>query len=207
MADDLADAIADIREQEALDIAKQMLDEGVDPAKLLEGCKEAMEIVGKRFEEGEYFLPELIISGEIFSKISGMAKPLLTHEIKTEKLGTIVLGTVVGDVHDLGKNIVTFMLEIAGVEVIDLGVDVPPEKFVEAIRENQPKVVGLSGLLTLAYDAMKETVEAIEAAGLREQVKIIIGGASIDERVRKHTGADVYGGDAMEAVSLVKSFL
>lgn len=207
MVEQLQDAIANMREEEALETAKKMLDGGVDPIAVLQACRDALETVGKRFEAGEYFLPELIISGEMFSQISALAKPLLKTDENREFIGKVLIGTVEGDVHDLGKNIVTFMLEVNGLEVLDLGVDVPADRFVEAIREFKPSVVGLSGLLTLAYDAMKVTVEAIGAAGLRDGIVIIVGGASIDERVREYTGADHYGPDALAAVSLAKNHI
>jgi 5-methyltetrahydrofolate--homocysteine methyltransferase len=114
----------------------------------------------------------------------------------------VLIGTVAGDLHDIGKNIVAFMLEVGGFEVMDLGIDVPPKKFIEAVRSFQPQVVGLSGFLTLAFDAMKELIAAIEQEGLRDKVKIMIGGGQIDDQVRKHTGADAYGKDAMTAVKL-----
>jgi methanogenic corrinoid protein MtbC1 len=121
--------------------------------------------------------------------------------------GKVVIGTVEGDIHDIGKNIVTFMLDVNGFEVLDLGVDVPAQKFVEAIRDFQPQVVGLSGFLTLAFEVMKETVEAINTAGLRNEVKIMIGGGQVNEEIRKYAGADAYGKDAMAAVNLAKQWI
>ena len=117
------------------------------------------------------------------------------------------MGTVEGDIHDIGKNIVTFMLDVNGFDVLDLGVDVSSQKYVEAIRDFQPQVVGLSGFLTLAFDTMKETIEAIQAAGLRDQVKIMVGGGQMDDQVRAYTGADAYGRDAMAAVKLAKDWI
>jgi len=163
-----------------------------------------MEIVGKRFEEGTYFIPDLVYSGEILKAISEMVKPKVTKEAESKRLGKVILGTVKGDIHDIGKNIVTFMLDLNGFEVLDLGVDVPAERFIEKIREARASVVGLSGFLTIAFDSMKETIDAIEKAGLRNKVKIIIGGGNMNEDIRKYVRADAYGVDAMAAVSFAK---
>ena len=204
----LAKQIADMQEEEAVKLAREMLDSGYDPVELLRHCREAMELVGKRYEEGEYFLPELMLAGEMLKAIGDMAKPLIKQDTSSSKIaGTVVLGTVEGDLHDIGKNIVTFMLEINGFRVIDLGIDVPIATFVESIKEHQPQVVGLSGFLTLAFDAMKKTVGAIEDAGLRKNIKIMIGGGQMDETIRNYTGADAFGLNAMEAVSLCKRWV
>jgi len=185
-----------------------MLDSGYDPIKLLGHCREAMEIVGKRYEQGEYFLPELMLAGEMLKAIGDMAKPLIQEDTSGRKTaGTVIIGTVQGDLHDIGKNIVTFMLEINGFKVIDLGIDVPIANFVDSIQQHKPQVVGLSGFLTLAFDAMKKTIEAIKEAGLRENIKIMIGGGQVDETVKNYTGADAFGLNAMDAVSLCKRWV
>jgi 5-methyltetrahydrofolate--homocysteine methyltransferase len=209
MSNELVDAMTHMREQEAIDLAKKMLDNGQDPLKILELCREALEIVGKRFEEGKYFLPELIMAGEMLKEISTIAKPYIKQETneKAEAIGKVVMGSVKGDIHDIGKDIVTFMLDINGFEVHDLGVDVAAEKFVDAIKEVQPGVVGMSALLTTAFESMKNTVEVIKDAGLRDQVKIMIGGGAVDEKVREYAGADAYGPDAVAAVSLSKKWI
>jgi len=206
MSHELVEAMAGMKEKEALDLAKKMLDGGEDPLKVLDFCREAVEVVGKRFEEGKYFLPELMLAGEMLRQISEMAKPLIQTEQKVERSGKVVIGTVEGDIHDIGKDIVTFLLDVNGFEVHDLGVDVPRQKFVDAIKEVQPQVVGMSGLLTLAYDAMKNTVAAIAEAGLRDQVKIMIGGGGMSDEVRQYAGADAFGADAMAAVNLSKKW-
>ncbi len=207
MAGDLVKAMSDLKEEEALQIARERLDRGDDAMKILEDGRSAMEIVGKRFASGEYFIPDLIYSGEILKQISEMVKPKLTKAAQSQKLGTFILGTVAGDIHDIGKDIVGFMIDISGFEVIDLGVDVPAQKFVEKLKETKAPIMGLSGFLTLAFDAMKDTVEAIKEAGLRDNVKIMIGGGQIDEEVRKYTGADAYGKDAMAGVALAKEWI
>lgn len=206
----LIEHIVEMQEDEALSLAKEMLDSGYDPLELLAHCRDAMEEVGRRFETQEYFLPELMMAGDLLTQVGDMAKPLIIQRSGGEgvaSLGTVVLGTVAGDLHDIGKDIVVFMLEINGFKVVDLGIDVPVSSFVSAIQEHQPKVVGLSGFLTLAFDSMKETVEAIEQADLRNQLKIMIGGGQVDEAVRKRTGADAYGLNAMEAVSLCRDWM
>jgi len=166
-----------------------------------------MEIIGERFSGGTYFLPELIFSAEIFKEITEIVKPKLEEEVQTERLGKCIIGTVAGDIHDIGKDIVVFMLDVSGFEVYDLGVDVPPQNFIDKIKETNAPIVGLSGFLTLAFDAMKETVETIKEAGLRNKVKIMIGGGQIDDQIVKYTGADAYGRDAMAGVSLAKTWL
>ncbi len=207
MSKELVEAIADMREDDAIKMAQEDLDGGGDPNQVLEDCRLAMEIVGKRFESNEYFLPELILAGEILGKIAAITKPKLAASAPVQKLGTVVIGTVQGDIHDIGKDIVTFMLDVNGFEVHDLGVDVPPAKFIEAINQYKPSVVGLSGFLTLSYDSMKATVKAISDAGLRDKVKIIIGGGQINDTIKEYTKADAYGKDAMAAVTLSKQYV
>jgi methanogenic corrinoid protein MtbC1 len=175
---------------------------------VLELCREAMDLVGKRFEEGEYFLPELVLAGEMLETIGALAKPLI-NSVPGEarkSLGKVLIGTVHGDLHDIGKNIVSFMLDINGFEVKDIGIDVPIENFLGAIDEFKPDVVGLSGFLTLAFDSMKETIAAIDREGRRDGLKIMIGGGQIDETVRAYTGADAFGVNAVEAVKLCKQW-
>jgi 5-methyltetrahydrofolate--homocysteine methyltransferase len=208
MSKDLVDAMTHMREAEAMELAQKLLDAGEDPLKVLERCREALEIVGQQFEAGKYFLPELILSGEMLKKISKMAKPYIQKESgkKDEVKGKVVIGSVKGDIHDIGKDIVVFLLDINGFEVHDLGVDVPPEKFVEAINQVQPAAVGMSALLSTALEAMKDTVDVIKNAGLRDQVKIMVGGGAVDEKVRTYADADAYGADAVAAVNLSKQW-
>ena len=203
----MVDAIAEMREEDALRIADERLEGGGDPLGILEDCREAMGVIGRRFEEGDCFIPELVMAGEMLTQISSKVKPRLQSQGKEPaKLGRVVLGTVQGDIHNIGKDIVAFMLDANGFEVRDLGVDVPPAKFVEAVKEFRPQVVGLSGFLTIAYDPMKKTVQALADAGLRSQVKVMIGGGLVDDKIREYAGADAYGKDAVAAVSLAKGF-
>jgi methylmalonyl-CoA mutase cobalamin-binding domain/chain len=206
MTEVLVQALVDMKEAQALQRAKQLLSEGTEPLKILENCSRAMEIVGQRFEKGVYFLPHLMMAGEMLKQISAMIRPLV-HEQKNEtKGGKVLIGTVEGDIHDIGKNIVIFLLEANGFDVRDIGINQKPAKFVEAIKEFQPKVVGMSGLLTLAFDSMKKTVQAIEEAGLRENVRIMIGGGVVTEKIKDYTGADAYAADAMAGVRLAKEW-
>jgi 5-methyltetrahydrofolate--homocysteine methyltransferase len=197
--------MANMKEKEALQIVDDLLAKGEDPQKILDLSSEAMGVVGERYQEGTYFLPELIMSGEMLRKIGEILKPKLAAKTdQTKKLGTVVLGTVRGDIHDIGKDIVGFMLEVNGFEVHDLGIDQPEENFVNAVREYKPQVLALSGFLSVAFDTMKSTIEQVEAAGLRDGLKVIIGGGQMDDTVRKYTGADAYGDDAMAAVAFAK---
>ena len=207
MVKELANTLADLKEEEALKIVKDRLGAGEDPLKILDDARKGMEVVGKRFADSEYFIPDLVYSGEILKEITEVVKPKLAKAEETKRLGKVVLGTVAGDIHDIGKNIVVFMLDVNGFEVYDLGVDVPSQQFVDKMKETNAGIVGLSGFLTLAFDSMKNTVEAITAAGLRGKVKIMIGGGQIDEEVKKYTGADAYGKDAMAGVSLAKKWV
>jgi trimethylamine corrinoid protein len=207
MAAKLSELLADLKEEEAIAETKARLARKDDPMKILDDSRSGMEVVGKRFASGEYFIPDLIYSGEILRQISEIVKPLLTGTSQQKKLGKFLLATVAGDIHDIGKDIVAFMMDISGFEVIDMGIDVPKDKIVARIKETKPQIVGLSGFLTLAFDSMKETIDAIKAAGLRDNVKIVIGGGQIDEEVRKYTGADAYRPDAVACVSLSKEWL
>ena len=207
MAGKLVKLLSDLKEPEALAFVDKALGEGVDPMDLLGQAKEAMNIVGQRFATEEYFIPDLVFSGEILKGIVNKLEPHLKKGEEEQRLGKVVIGTVAGDIHDIGKDLVVFMLDVNGFEVFDLGIDVPVGKFVDTIKETGSKVVGLSGFLTLAFQSMKDTVEAIKEAGLRDKVKIMIGGGQIDEQVKGFTGADAYGKDAMEAVSLAKGWI
>ena len=203
----LVQAIADMEEVQAMELTEAMLAADVDPQEILDACREAMTIVGQRYEAGEYFLPELVIAGDMLTAIGDRVKPLLQSQTAgSNKLGTVVIGTVEGDIHDIGKDIVGFMLDVNGFEVVDLGVDVPAAEFVGKIREVSPQVVALSGFLTLAFDQMKATVDAISEAGLRDSVHVMIGGAIMDESVRSYIGADAYGADATAAVKLAQGW-
>jgi methanogenic corrinoid protein MtbC1 len=207
MAKDLSKALADLKEDEAVAIVQEKLKAGADPMGILAEASKGMETVGARFSKGEYFIPDLVYSGEILKKINELVKPKLKGGTGAKTGGKVIIATVAGDIHDIGKDIVVFMLDVSGFEVYDMGVDVPVQKIVDKIKETGAKVVGLSGFLTLAYDSMKQTVDAIKAAGLRDKVKIMIGGGQMSDEIKKYTGADAYGKDAMAGVSLAKGWI
>ncbi len=208
MSKELYNAIVNLEEQTALKYVREEFESGKDPLSILEECRQALEIVGQKFDAEEYFLSELILGAQIFKEAVEIISPALgadKHEGATR--GRIVIGTVKGDIHDLGKNLVTAMLKSTGFEVYDLGVDVPRERFVEMVREVRPQVVGMSALLTIAFDEMRDVVEALEAAGLRDRVKIMIGGGPVNEAVKGYVGADAVGRNASQAVELAKMFV
>jgi methanogenic corrinoid protein MtbC1 len=207
MAKDLAKALADLKEDEAVAIVKEKLDAGADPMGVLNEAGKGMEVVGTRFSKGEYFIPDLVYSGEILKRVNELIKPKLKAGSDKKTGGKVIIATVAGDIHDIGKDIVVFMLDVSGFEVYDMGVDVPVQKVVDKIKETGAPVVGLSGFLTLAYDSMKQTIDAIKAAGLREKTKIMIGGGQITQDIVKYTGADTYGKDAIEAVAIARKFM
>jgi len=206
MVEDLITTLADLKEKETLEIVDKRLSAGGDPLDIMNDARRAMEIVGKRFADSEYFIPDLVYSGEILKSINEIVKPKLAKAGEVKRLGKVVVGTVAGDIHDIGKDIVVFMLDVSGFEVYDLGVDVPAQKFVDKIKESGAPIVGLSGFLTLAYDSMKQTIQAMKDANLKDKVRVMIGGGQITEEVMKYTGADAYGRDAMAGVSLAKKW-
>ncbi len=207
MTDNLATALAELKEKDAMTIAEDRLNGGDDPMTILADARRAMEVIGKRFETGEYFIPDLVYAGEILKAITEMVKPKLGTTREGESIGKFLMGTVAGDIHDIGKNIVSFMLDVNGFDVHDIGIDVPVQKFIEEIEQFKPDIVGLSGFLTLAYDSMKDTVQAISDAGLRDNVKIMVGGGVLDETVVAYVGADGFERNAGGAVSLAKKWM
>ena len=202
----LKDLIVNLKEEESVALVKERIEKGEDPLEILDDVQEAMDIVGKKFEEKEFFLPDLIMSGEILTQITEILEPKLKEGTERETKGEIILGTVKGDIHDIGKDIVKFMLEANGFEVHDLGVDVPVEDFVEALKTHNAKVVALSGFLSLAFDSMKETVDAFKEEGLRDDIKVMIGGGQITDDIRDYVGADEWGDDAIKAVKLAEGW-
>lgn len=201
-------SIIDLDEKKAIELARARLDAGEDPLIILENLKVASEKVGEKFESGEFFVADLVMAGEIMKAVSGLARSRLMELGKPRKvIGKVVIGTVEGDIHDIGKDIVVTMAEAAGFEVIDLGVDVLPQKFVEAIKQHNPDIVGLSGLLTLAIDSMKRTVDAIRDAELRSKVKIIIGGGRVDQYACEYVGADAWTNDASQGVKIMLKWI
>jgi 5-methyltetrahydrofolate--homocysteine methyltransferase len=203
----LFDAILDGDVETAKSNVQKALDAQLNPTTILnEGMIAAMREVGCRFEAGEYFVPEMLISARAMQTGMAILKPHL-QQSDVKSSGKVVIGTVKGDLHDIGKNLVTLMLEGAGFEVKDLGVDVPVEKFVHAVQEEKPDLVAMSALLTTTMQMMKQTVDALVEAGLRDRVKIIVGGAPVTETFAKEVGADGFSQDASRAVSVAKSLV
>jgi methanogenic corrinoid protein MtbC1 len=209
MSEEYIRLFADLDEEAVLALTRRRIEAGEDPMSILEDTRDGMSVVGQRFAHQEYFLPELIFSGELLQACADIIKPLLTAgpEGRQTKHGKVVIGTVAGDIHDIGLNIVEFMLDVNGFDVINLGVNVPAATFVEAVAREKPAVVGLSGFLTVAFDAMRETVEALENAGLRRDIKIMIGGGQMDDDVTRYAKADAYGKDAVAAVALSQDWM
>lgn len=202
----LITSITKFEKEKALSVTQELLDKDTRPEDILDCSRDAMQIIGDKFENGEYFLPELIIAGDILAAIADILKPLLQGNTQQERLGKVIFGTVEGDIHDIAKDIVISMLNVNGFEVIDLGVDVPAQRFVEVVQENQAKIVGLSGFLTLAIEPMRNTITALKEAGLTD-VKVMIGGGPINELVCEDTGADAWGANAMDAITIAKKWV
>jgi len=198
-------ALSQGKMDEAKRLTQEALDSGKPPESILkEGLIAAMDRIGVKFKNGEIYIPEVLIAARAMHAGMAILKPILSKSTGT-MAGKVIIGTVKGDLHDIGKNLVVMMLEGGGFEVVDLGVDVPVEKFIEAIRTHQPQVVGMSALLTTTMREMKNTIQAIEGAGLKKQVKMIVGGAPLTEKFAKEIGADGYAPDAASAVDLMKS--
>lgn len=202
--DALSQAIRDLDEKRVNELVEEKIKAGVPALEIVKICNEGMVSLGDLFSEGVYFISELIFSAEILKGVMKRLDPLLQGTGEGSSAGKVVIGTVKGDIHDIGKNIVVTLLRGAGFEVVDLGVDVPAPKFVETVRRTGARVLGLSALLNLTYPEMKAVIEEIAKAGIREQVKIIVGGAPVNEQVRQFAGADYWAPDAVAGVNLCK---
>jgi 5-methyltetrahydrofolate--homocysteine methyltransferase len=204
---ELYDAIVDGKAPVVQAKVKEALDAGMDPATILnEGMIAAMREVGNRFEVGKYYVPEMLISARAMKLGLAILQPRLLAA-NVQSVGTVLLGTVKGDLHDIGKNLVAMMLQGAGFEIVDLGTNVTPEKFVDAVNKKSPQILAMSALLTTTMPAMKETIVALETAGVREKVRVIIGGAPITEDYAREIGADGFAQDASRAVTIAKSLI
>ena len=203
----IADTLAELNEEEVYRLVREQLDADTDPMSILSECRRGMDIVGERYKAGDYFLSELIVSGEIFKESMKLVEPHLQVGAGTGQRAGIVLGTVKGDIHNIGKDIVAVLLKGAGFEVYDLGIDVEPQALVDKLIETGAPILGMSGLLTPSFDSMKQTVEAVKAAGLRDKVRIVIGGGVVTELVQRHTGADAFTDDGIEGVDICKRFI
>lgn len=206
LSEEFIEALVSLDEGRTLEVVKKRLESGEDPLVILEDVRKANEEIGKRHERHEYFIAELVMAGEILKGVSELLKPKLAGTSR-KTLGKVVIGTVQGDIHDIGKNIAITMLEAAGFEVVDLGIDVPPEKFVEAVKQHNPDIVGMSGLLTPIIESMKKTVDALKEVGLRQKVKVVIGSNRIDESTKEYIGADAWTNDAATGVRICKQIV
>jgi methylmalonyl-CoA mutase cobalamin-binding domain/chain len=205
----LAQLVADLEEEAVLQLVGQRIEAGDDPLKIIDECNQGMREVGQRYEKGEYFVAGLIMSGEIFREVVELVEPLLVQQAQGNSSGRVLVGTVSGDIHDIGKNMFGMLLTCYGFDVIDLGVDVPPNVFAAKAVETKPDIVGLSGLITASFETMKETITALrnEARNHNLNFPIIIGGGMIDDQISQYVGADYWMPDAMAGVRLCEEVL
>lgn len=201
MSEELSKALVELESDEVLEVVKSRAEKDEDAIHILEECRRGMTMVGDRFQKGEYFLAELLLSAEIFKGAVAILQPYLAKARPSKPLGRVLLATLKGDIHDLGKNIVATLLQAYGFEVHDLGVDVPPSLVVEKVREVRPDFVGFSALITTAFVSMKEAAEILQQAGLRDHLKIMIGGGVTTPMTKDYVGADFQTLDAMEGVT------
>ena len=199
----LRDSLVSLDSEKVKETVNFALGSGIEPLKIVNSLADGMRMVGERYEAGDFFLPELMVAGEIMKKAMAIITPYLKRS-NVQRMGKVVLGTVEGDLHDIGKNVVETILTSAGFEVVDLGADVSAKRFVESVRNEDPNIVAMSALLTSTMDGMKEVVDELKEKGLRKGIKILIGGAPIDEGFAERIGADAYGKDAMDAVRKAK---
>jgi 5-methyltetrahydrofolate--homocysteine methyltransferase len=210
---DLFTAVVEMQEDSAKELTRSYAEQGVPVVEIFGCYQSALQEIGLRFEKEIYFIPELILSGEMMKTAAGILKPYMadqnaaTQEDDGGKLGKMVMATIEGDIHDIGKDIATMMMELNGMEVRDLGVDVPIDKIVSEAKDMDADVIGLSGLLTLAFDPMKAVVEKLKESGLRDKIKVIIGGGQMDEQICNYVGADAFVIDAVMGVNTVKGWL
>jgi methylmalonyl-CoA mutase cobalamin-binding domain/chain len=208
LSEEFVSAIVNLDEKKAIDLTRKRLEVGEDPLKILDDLTKAANVIGEKYEKGEFFIADLVMAGEILKEVSDLVRPKLKELGKArEPVGRLVIGTVEGDIHDIGKNIVVTMAEAAGFEVIDLGVDVSPQKFVEAIQKYNPDIVGMSCLITVGIESMKKTVDAIKAAGLRDKVKIILGGGRVDQYACEYAGADAWTNSAAMGIRIMLKWM
>jgi len=206
---ELVKLLADLEEEAVLEHVRQRVAAGDDPLEIIEECNAGMRQVGVRYEQGQYFLSGLIMAGEIFREVVEIVQPVIENRAARDASGRVLLGTVQGDIHDIGKDMVGMLLTCHGFTVIDLGVDVSPEEFVKQVAELKPDIVGLSGILTSSYETMRETVSKLRAQAQRDgrSFPIIIGGGTIDDQICRYVGADDWVADAMNGVHLCQRLM
>jgi len=209
MRDQLINLLADLEEDEVLRVVQARVAAGDDPLQIIEDCNAGMRLVGQRYERGEFYVSGLIMSGEIFREVVESVQPLLEQRADGERSGCVLVGTVSGDIHDIGKNMVGMLLACHGFTVVDLGVDVPPAEFAAKAVEVRPDIVGLSGLITSSFESMKATVTVLRAEARKHALSfpIVIGGGMIDEQVCRFVGADYWVSDAMSGVRLCQRLM
>jgi 5-methyltetrahydrofolate--homocysteine methyltransferase len=209
VADELQIAMADLDEERTIELVKERINSGYTSLDIIESCRRGVEIVGERYNESTYFLSDLIMSEEILKEVMCVLEPHI--QVNDSKVGTkktpIVMGTIEGDIHDLGKNIIIYLLRSSGYDVYDLGVDVTPERFVQVVSETNASILGISVLLSFCISSIKKVVDLLEDAGLREKVKIVVGGYPVNQKVKDFTGADFYANDVTEALKIYRKIL
>ncbi|NLG97298.1 MAG: cobalamin-binding protein [Chloroflexi bacterium] len=207
--DNLTYHLAELNEEEVLNIVRERIAREENPFSIVEECQEGLRIVGERYEKREYFLSGLIMAGEIFQEVMHLLRPIITEQIQGNELGTILLGTVAGDIHNIGKNVLSMLLTSYGFTVHDLGVDVTAEEFLRAAKETKPDIIALSGLLTSSFDSMKKTVQIIRASDdpTVANIPVVIGGSTVDQEVCLYVSANYWANDAMVGVRLFKELL
>ena len=208
MKEKIKSAFLSMKRFEAIEVVKEAINSGEDPFAILNACREGMEEVGKRFETGEFFLSELIYAAEVFKQVGALLEPQLLDGLdESDSLGVVVFGTPLGDIHDLGKNLVITIMRSQGFTIHDLGVDAPPQKFIDEIQRTDAPILAMSALITPAFVSMKEVISLLEEKGLRERTFVIIGGGVTTEFARKEVGADAQTLDPTEAIRLCKEFM
>ena len=208
MKEKIKSAFLSMKRFEAIEVVKEAINSGEDPFAILNACREGMEEVGKRFETGEFFLSELIYAAEVFKQVGTLLEPQLLDGLdESDSLGVVVFGTPLGDIHDLGKNLVITIMRSQGFTIHDLGVDAPPQKFIDEIQRTDAPILAMSALITPAFVSMKEVISLLEEKGLRERTFVIIGGGVTTEFARKEVGADAQTLDPTEAIRLCKAFM
>jgi methylmalonyl-CoA mutase cobalamin-binding domain/chain len=201
MSDSLIDSLVDLDRDAFLDKVNRDIQNGTNPLEILNGCREGLTLVGDRFQNGEYYLAELMLSASIFKSAMDILEPTLAKTNPSKARGNVVLATMKGDIHDLGKNILASLLKAHGFQVLDLGVDVDPEHLITVVKENRPEFVGLSVLITSAFESMKHTVDRLEQEGLRTGFKLLVGGGVTTPTIKEYLGADFQTNDAMAGVT------
>ncbi|WP_407312370.1 B12-binding domain-containing protein [Desulfosporosinus sp. SB140] len=209
MEDELQIAMADLDEEKTLRLVKERIQAGYTSVDIIESCRRGVEIVGEKYSDNDYFLSDLIMSEEILKEVMRILEPhILVNDSKNGSMATpIVMGTIEGDIHDLGKNIIIYLLRSSGYRVYDLGVDVTPERFVQAVSETNASVLGISVLLSFCISSIKKVVDLLADAGLRDKVKIVVGGYPVNQKVKEFTGADFYANDVTEALKIYREIL